>query len=129
MSGRSHRRNRGFTLIELLVVMVIIGTLLSIAAPRYFRSLERTKETVLAQDLSVLRTAIDQFYADRGQYPQSIEELAIERYVRAIPVDPMTRSAETWLIVSSSDRDMPGIIDIRSGSDRIASDGTAYNEW
>ena len=123
------RRNPGFTLIELLVVMVIIGSLLAVATPRYFRSLERSKEVVLAQDLAVLRDAIDQYYGDRGYYPNALEELAIERYLRTVPVDPITRSAESWVVVSSRDSESPGIIDVHSGSNAVGSNGVAYAVW
>jgi general secretion pathway protein G len=119
----------GFTLIELLVVMAIIGSLLTIAAPRYFRSLERSREVVLAQDLAVMREAIDQFFGDRGVYPDALETLAVERYVRRIPEDPITKSAETWTVVMSTDRERPGVVDVHSGSEKLARDGTPYNAW
>ncbi len=110
------RLDRGFTLIELLVVMVIIASLLTIAVPRYFRSLEHSKETVLVQDLSIMREAIDQFYGDRGQYPETLEALATEGYVRKVPVDPITKSAETWIVVSKDDDSSGGVYDVHSGA-------------
>jgi general secretion pathway protein G len=125
----SGKPERGFTLIELLVVMVIIGSLLTIAVPRYFRSLEHSKEVVLAQDLSVLRDAIDKYYSDRGLYPETLEALAEERYVRKIPVDPITKSDTSWITVQSEDPDLTGIIDVHSGADRQASNGVPYSEW
>jgi general secretion pathway protein G len=123
------RRQTGFTLIELLVVMLIIASLLTIAVPRYFRSIEHSKEVVLAQDLSVLRDAIDKFYSDRGTYPETLEALATEHYIRSVPVDPITKSAESWVIVETTDPDLTGIVDVHSGADAIGSTGTAYNEW
>jgi len=120
---------RGFTLIELLVVMLIIGALLTIAVPRYFRSLEHSKEVVLTQDLAVLRDAIDKFYSDRGQYPETLAALATERYIRAVPVDPMTKSAESWTTVQSEDPDATGVVDVHSGAERLGTNGVAYNEW
>jgi general secretion pathway protein G len=123
------KRARGFTLIELLVVMMIIASLLTIAVPRYFRSIERSKETVLAQDLAVLRDAIDKFYSDRGQYPEALATLATEHYIRAVPVDPMTKNAESWTVVESDDADAAGIVDVHSGARKIGSNGIAYNEW
>src|SRR5882762_3973698 len=87
---------RGFTLIELLVVMMIIGTLLSIAVPRYFKTLAHARETVLKQDLAILREAIDKHYADLGQYPDTLTALAEKRYVRAVPVDPFTQLTDSW---------------------------------
>ena len=122
-------RARGFTLIELLVVMLIIGSLLTIAVPRYFRSLERSKETVLTQDLAVLRDAIDKFYSDRGQYPEALATLATEHYIRAVPVDPMTKTADSWTVVDSEDPDVTGIVDVHSGAKKIGSNSVAYNEW
>lgn len=90
----------GFTLIELLVVMAILATLLTIASPRYFGSMERSKENTLKQSLAVMRDAIDKFYSDNGQYPEALTDLATKRYLRAIPVDPITGSAETWTTVA-----------------------------
>src|SRR6184192_2594037 len=99
MTGSSPRRAaRGFTLIELLVVMLIIGALLSIAVPRYFKTLEHARETILKQDLAILREAIDKHYADLGQYPDSLAALVDKRYVRAVPVDPFTRFTDTWAL-------------------------------
>ena len=127
-SGRTSRAC-GFTLIELLVVMVIIATLLTIAAPRYFRSVERAKEAVLVQDLAVLRDAIDKFQADRARYPESLDELAVERYIRGVPVDPITKSRDTWVAVASEDPELPGVRDVRSGAETLSSRGIPYNEW
>ncbi|HET9693247.1 MAG TPA: amidase family protein [Steroidobacteraceae bacterium] len=114
---RRARPVRGFTLIELLVVVAIIATLLTIAAPRYFVSLERSKETVLRQDLSVMREAIDRYAGDLDQYPDSLTALVERGYIRAIPQDPFTRSVETWVVVPSEDPERPGIRDVRSGAE------------
>jgi general secretion pathway protein G len=122
-------RPRGFTLIELLVVMSIIATLLMIAVPRYFRSLERSKEAVLRQDLSVLRDALDKYYADLGHYPEALPDLVEHHYLRSIPVDPQTKSSETWITVMSEDEDAPGVRDVHSGADGDASDGTQFAAW
>lgn len=118
----------GFTLVELLVVMAIIGVLLSIAAPKYFNSLERSKETVLRQDLNVMRDAIDKFYSDTEKYPADLAELVEKRYLRAIPVDPFTESAETWVTVPPSDG-VEGIYDVHSGAEEESKDGTLYATW
>jgi len=123
------RPHRGFTLIELLIVMAIIGTLLSIAVPRYFRSLQHARETVLKQDLSILREAIDKYYADLNQYPEKLPDLADKHYVRAIPVDPFTKLADTWTLVPSEDPDHAGIRDIHSGAAEVASDGKPVASW
>lgn len=128
---RAYRKRsvRGFTLIELLVVMAIIGTLLSIAVPRYFRSLEHARETVLKQDLSILREAIDKYNADLNQYPEKLQDLADKHYVRAVPVDPFTKLADSWTVIQSDDPDHAGIRDIHSGAEGTASDGTPFATW
>lgn len=127
MTGKA--RYPGFTLIELLVVMSIIAVLLTIAVPRYFHTLDRSRETVLRQDLSVLREAIDKHFGDYGQYPDSLTALVERRYIRAVPVDPFTRSADGWQMVVSEDADHPGIRDVHSNADGNGSDGLSYREW
>ncbi|MDP9087793.1 MAG: prepilin-type N-terminal cleavage/methylation domain-containing protein [Pseudomonadota bacterium] len=122
-------RRRGFTLIELLVVMTIIGVLLTIAVPRYFRTVERSKETVLKHDLSVLRESLDKYYADIGQYPQVLPVLVEKHYIRAVPVDPFTKSAETWIVVPSDDPEHPGVKDVHSGSPESGFDGSPFVSW
>ena len=124
-----HGATHGFTLIELLVVMAIIGTLLSIAVPRYFRSLQHARETVLKQDLSILREAIDKYYADLNEYPEKLPDLVDKHYVRSVPVDPFTRLADTWLLVASDDPDHPGIRDIQSRAPDVALNGTPVASW
>ena len=128
---RSNRRGSkcGFTLIELLIVMAIIGTLLSIAVPRYFRTLERARETVLKQDLSILREAIDKHYADLNEYPDTLVVLVEKRYVRSVPIDPFTKLADTWTLIPSDDPDHAGIRDIHSGAAETAADGTTVATW
>ena len=120
---------RGFTLIELLVVMTIIGTLLSIAVPRYFRSLQHARETVLKQDLSILREAIDKYYADLNLYPETLPALVEKRYIRALPIDPFTKLNDTWTLVPSDDPDHAGIRDLHSGAADVASDGSPVASW
>ena len=127
MTGKT--RTRGFTLIELLVVMSIIAVLLTIAVPRYFHTLDRSRETVLRQDLSVLREAIDKHFGDYGQYPDSLAALVERRYIRAVPVDPITRVADGWQMVVSEDADHPGIRDVHSNAEGKGSDGLPYREW
>jgi general secretion pathway protein G len=120
---------RGFTLIELLVVMTIIGVLLTIAAPRYFRTVARSKETVLKHDLSVMRESIDKYYGDIGQYPDSLPTLVEKHYIRSVPVDPFTKSAETWVLLASDDPDHPGVRDVHSGSPDSGFDGSPFVSW
>lgn len=119
----------GFTLIELLVVMAIIATLLTIAVPRYFHSVARSKEAVLKQDLATMRDALDKYYGDTGKYPDALEDLVAKKYLRSIPVDPMTDSAATWVVVPPEDAGKGAVYDVRSGAAGNASDGSAYASW
>lgn len=126
---RQASRRRGFTLIELLVVLAIIGTLLMLAVPRYFSSVDRAKEAVLRENLFQIRDAIGKYYADRGKYPESVEALAAEKYLRKVPLDPITESAATWIAVAPEDPQKGGVYDVRSGAQGKAGDGTAYEDW
>jgi len=126
MSGSKFR---GFTLIELLVVMSIIGLLLSIAVPRYFKTVQRSKETVLRHDLATVRESIDKYYADVGQYPDALPILVEKHYIRSVPQDPFTKTAGSWILVASEDPDHPGVVDLHSGSPELASDGTPFVSW
>jgi general secretion pathway protein G len=127
--GSDRRAAPGFTLIELLVVMAIIGTLLSIAVPRYFHALAHARETVLREDLAILREAIDKHYADLGEYPETLAALVEKRYVRSLPVDPFTRLADSWAPVASDDPEHAGIRDIHSGTAEEGVDGTPLATW
>ena len=120
---------RGFTLVELLVVIAIIGTLLSIAVPRYFASVERSKDAVLKENLAVMRDAIQKYYADRGKYPEKLEDLAAHKYLRKIPVDPITASAASWIVVPPKGSEQGGVYDVHSGAPGKAADGVSYAEW
>ncbi len=122
-------RGGGFTLIELLVVMAIIAMLLTLAVPRYFRSLQRAKEATLQQDLTTLRESIDKFYGDTGKYPQTLAVLVDKRYLRSIPVDPIARTADKWVVVNSDDPDDNGVKDVRSGADGKGENGVPYAAW
>jgi general secretion pathway protein G len=133
VTGRRRRgRSGGFTLIEVMVVMALIVTLASIGLAVYANSVTRAKESVLKEDLFRMRDAIDQFYADKNKYPSSLQDLVSEKYLRSIPVDPFTNSADTWRTVMADPTPTsvePGIYDVRSGSDQQALDGTKYSEW
>jgi general secretion pathway protein G len=120
------RRGNGFTLLELLVVMAIIGTLLTIAVPRYFKSLEHSKEVILRQDVTTLRESIDRFYGDTGRYPESLLVLVDKHYLRAVPVDPITRSAETWVLIHAEEPEDTGVKDVHSGAEGAGENGVAY---
>jgi general secretion pathway protein G len=119
----------GFTLVELLVVMLIIGLLLSLAVPRYFHTVANARETVLKQDLFVLREAIDKYLADLNQYPDTLAALVDKKYVKAVPIDPFTRSSETWMLIPSDDPERQGIRDVHSGAADRAADGTEVTSW
>ncbi|MDO8450811.1 MAG: prepilin-type N-terminal cleavage/methylation domain-containing protein [Rhodoferax sp.] len=116
---------RGFTLIELLVVMAIIATLLSIATPRYFAHLDRAREAALRETLSVVRDSIDKFHADTGRYPAELDELVTKRYLRRLPVDPVSESAETWVIVPPPN-EVTGVWDVKSGA---GGEERPYAQW
>ena len=120
---------KGFTLIELLVVMAIIALLLSIAVPKYFGSVDRSRETILRQDLSVMREAIDKFYGDKNKYPDALEDLVTSKYIRSIPKDPITNSESTWIIVAPKSGLTGSVYDIKSGAPGLGADGTAYESW
>ncbi len=121
----------GFTLIELLVVMAIVALLASIAAPRYFRSVERAKENTLRTSLHVMRDAIDQHLADKRQYPASLHDLAELRYLREVPIDPLTGNNTSWIAVSPPpDAALRGgVADVRSGAAGRGLDGSLYADW
>lgn len=123
------RPRAGFTLIELLVVLSIIATLLAIAAPRYFASLERSQDAALRQSLAVMREALDHHYGDTGGYPDSLQALVDKRYLRSVPVDPITERNDTWLLLPPPDGVAGGVGDVRSGAPGRGRDGTPYAEW
>lgn len=118
----------GFTLIELLVVLAAVALLLSIAAPRTIEHIDRAREAALRSNLAVLRDAIDKFESDRGRYPQQLQDLVTERYLRAVPVDPITERADTWALVAPADK-AAGIADVRSGANGSGRDGRPYASW
>lgn len=124
------KKSGGFTLIELLVVLAIIAALLAIAAPRYFTSLERAKESALRETLFVMRDAIDKYHGDTGRYPDSINELIEKRYLRKLPPDPVTESTETWEVVMPPAGAAAGhVYDVKSGAPGTGADGTPFADW
>lgn len=128
--GRSGRLvGRGFTLIELLVVLSIIALLLTLAVPRYFHSIDTSKEAVLAENLRTARETIDKFYGDKGRYPETLDELVSERYLRSLPYDPITGSASTWTIIAPETPGAKGnVYDIKSGASGTTRDGKSFGD-
>jgi general secretion pathway protein G len=133
---RAVRARRGFTLIEIIIVFALIGILVGLALPQYQHSRRKAQETVLKEDLFQMRKLIDQYYTDKGKYPATLRTLVEENYLRTLPIDPMTGSADTWQEIKdqpSYEEMVPGeeygIVDVRSGSQAKALDGTTYDTW
>jgi len=128
--GSQAKRAGGFTLIELLVVMAIVATLLTLAVPRYFISIDRSKEAVLKENLFQIRDAIGKYHADKGRYPDSLQALATEQYLRKVPIDPVTQSEMTWVVVPiPAVTESAGVFDVRSGAQGKATDGSEFSAW
>jgi general secretion pathway protein G len=135
LSIHKNKKN-GFTLIEMLIVFALIGILVGLGLPQYKYATKRARESVLKENLFQMRKLIDQYYADKGKYPYSLQALVDEKYMRAIPIDPITGSSETWVEIPEilSEEDLilavePGIADVLSGSDMKSLDGTLYSTW
>jgi len=132
MKQLAEHRVTGYTLLELMIVVAIAGILVTLAVPSFQRSAVKAREATLKQNLATIRTVLDQHYADQGIYPQSLEALVEAGYLRQVPVDPFTKSTDTWELVfeeTTEEDEERGIFDIHSGSDLVAIDGTPYNEW
>jgi len=128
--SKTLRNSLGFTLLELMIVMAIVGILATLAEPAFHTVTVKAREAALKKDLFIFRDGIDQFYADQGAYPQSLKDLLGKKYLRAIPVDPFTKSADSWVeVMVSGEEGESGVFDVHSGSDMVALDGTAYNIW
>jgi general secretion pathway protein G len=121
------RRRIGFTLIELMVVLLVIALLATLVAPRVLGQLARAKEETLQHNLQEIRQAIDKHVADTGRYPQSLQALVEKRYLRKLPIDPLTGRADTWELATASDGG--GVADVHSGEKGNGSDGTPYSSW
>lgn len=129
MSAVTRNGPRGFTLIELLVVLAIVAMLLTLAQPRYFQSIEHSREAILKTNLHTMRQTIDKFHADTGRYPETLEELVEKRYLRAVPIDPLTESATQWVLIPPEDASLGGVYDVSSSAPGAGKDGTAYADW
>jgi general secretion pathway protein G len=134
MRWRQPAARRGFTLIELLVVVAIIGILAGVVVGQYQRSIRKAKEAVLKENLFRTRSAINQYFADKGRYPYDLQALVDDHYLRDLPIDPITDSSETWLVEMAEldDADIstePGVADLHSGAPGVGVDGTPYSEW
>ena len=118
----------GFTLVELLVVLAIIGTLLSLVAPRYNGAIDKSNVSVLRQNLSAIRDTIDKMHGDTGKFPQTLDELVERKYLPHVPIDPLTGSANTWVLEQSASPDTPGIVDVHSGAAGSIHGGKAFKD-
>jgi general secretion pathway protein G len=126
--GRAGRIARGFTLIELVVVMAIVALLVALAAPRYFKSVDRSKDAVLRSNLATVRDALDKYYGDTGKYPDELADLVTKKYLRTMPTDPIAESTTSWIIMPPEDPEKGGVYDIRSGAKGSTADGIPYGD-
>jgi general secretion pathway protein G len=122
-------RSSGFTLIELLVVLAIVALLVSIALPRYFSKVDHAKEVVLLENIHIVRKTIDEFYGDKGRYPDSLDELVTLRYLRSVPIDPITESNATWVVTPPSPPVLGNVQDIHSGASGNSGDGVPFSAF
>ncbi|MEH6438082.1 type II secretion system protein [Massilia sp. DD77] len=131
MTGLRRRLSRpgGFTLIELLIVLGIVALLLTLAVPRFFPSVDKSKETILAENLRNTRIVIDQYRADTGRYPDSLEQLVEKKYLREIPYDPLTESRETWVVLPPEEGEQGEVYNLHSGAPGNDRNGRPYAEW
>ena len=128
-NGTTLGNRQGYTLIEMMIVVSIISILATMALPNFQKSLIRAKETNLRRTLFILRDTIDQYYADHGRYPDSLQDLEAEKYIRQIPMDPFTGNASTWITIPPEGFAEGNVYDVHSGSNKVGLNGTPYNEW
>ncbi|MDH4098984.1 MAG: prepilin-type N-terminal cleavage/methylation domain-containing protein [Nitrospirota bacterium] len=124
-----NKNQRGFTLLELMIVIAIVGILVTLAVPSFRTATIKAREAVLKEDLYVIRSVIDQYYADNGTYPPTLQDLVAKQYLRSIPIDPFTSSASTWEEVIDTAAETSGVFDVKSGSDKVGLNGVPYREW
>ena len=133
MVGGGRAGNTGWTLVELTIVLSLMTVLASVALVGYRNALTRSREAVLKEDLFRMRDLIDQYYADKGDYPGELHDLVTSGYLRQVPEDPFTNSSDTWLLelvdFNASDPLSQGVYNVRSGSEETALDGTSYSDW
>jgi len=122
-------KNRGFTLLELLVVLAIVALLLTISVPRYFHSVDKAKEIVLRENLRVTRSTLDKFFADRGRYPESLQELVQERYLKDVPFDPIGQTNDSWTITPPPESYKGNVYDLHSSTAGVGLNGQPYAEY
>jgi len=125
----ARRRDSGFTLIEMITVVAIMSILVAIALPNYKVAIIQSKEAVLREDLYRFRDLIDQYYADKGRYPESLDTLVSDKYLRRVPVDPITESTTSWQVVQPEDPQKGGVYDVKSGAPGKSRDGSEYSQW
>lgn len=124
------KNEKGFTLIELMIVLVIIGILATLTGPSYRESVIKAREAALKKDLYIFRDIIDQYYADNGIYPPSLQDIVSKGYIRALPFDPFTRASDTWVeVMVEGDEKETGVYDVKSGSDLVGTNNVPYNQW
>lgn len=128
VSSRHSNKHFGFTLIELLVVLAIVALMLTMAVPRYFQSIDSSKEAILVENLKIVRETIDKYYGDTGRYPDSLEELVEKKYLRSMPFDPITESSTTWVLVPPDDTSSGNVYDIKSGASGAMRDGKPFSD-
>jgi len=133
---RIYSEMKGFTLIEIMIVFTLIGILVAMGIPQFKYAVKRSREATLKEDLFIIRKLLNQYCVDKGHYPASLESLVEEEYLMKIPKDPITRSSETWVEVTETlteeeliNGELPGVVDVHSGSEEISLDGTPYNTW